>query len=321
MTADTAEQYRDFGERYARGTSPTYERLALAVADSRQLTSLIDELPPPKRQPNLLFGATRFLGGPVDDDDAFHTWVQANWAEVAGVIRERRTQTNEAGRCAVLLPLLAQLPQPLALLEVGASAGLCLYPDVYRYRYGDHVVGSDSSPVELNCTPSGNVPLPDRVPEVVWRAGLDLNPVDLTDDDALRWLDALIWPEHHDRSARLHAAATAIRADPPDIRSGDLLTDLPALAAQAPAEATLVMFHSAVLNYVPPESRATFVQTVGALPGHWISNEGLSVFPDIRERLATPAEPDGMFLLALDGHPVARTEQHGRAITWLDRSS
>ncbi len=38
----------------------------------------------------------------------------------------KRTQTNEPGRCAVLLPLLAALPQPLALLEVGASAGLCL---------------------------------------------------------------------------------------------------------------------------------------------------------------------------------------------------
>ena len=47
-------------------------------------------------------------------------------------------QTNEAGRCAVLLPVLAALPQPLALLEVGASAGLCLYPDRYAYRYGDH---------------------------------------------------------------------------------------------------------------------------------------------------------------------------------------
>jgi hypothetical protein len=43
------------------------------------------------------------------------------------------TQTNEPGRCAALLPMLARLPEPLALLEVGASAGLCLLPDFYTY--------------------------------------------------------------------------------------------------------------------------------------------------------------------------------------------
>ena len=40
------------------------------------------------------------------------------------MILARRTQTNEPARCAVLLPALAQLPQPLALIEAGASAGL-----------------------------------------------------------------------------------------------------------------------------------------------------------------------------------------------------
>ena len=49
------------------------------------------------------------------------------------VMLARSTQTNEHGRCAALLPVLAGLPEPLALLEVGASAGLCLLPDFYAY--------------------------------------------------------------------------------------------------------------------------------------------------------------------------------------------
>ena len=40
----------------------------------------------------------------------------------------------------LLLPVLAQLPQPLALLEVGASAGLCLMLDSYGYDYGNRVL-------------------------------------------------------------------------------------------------------------------------------------------------------------------------------------
>ena len=44
-------------------------------------------------------------------------------------MRARRTQTNEPARCAVLLPALAQLPEPLALVDVGASAGLTMLFD------------------------------------------------------------------------------------------------------------------------------------------------------------------------------------------------
>jgi hypothetical protein len=120
----TADRYRRFGEREARGVSAAYERLALAVADDHQLVGLLDELPEHKRQPNLLFAAVRYLEGPVDDAAEFATWLRLHWSDVAGIMRRRSTQPNETASCAVLLPVLAQLPQPLALLEVGASAGL-----------------------------------------------------------------------------------------------------------------------------------------------------------------------------------------------------
>jgi hypothetical protein len=62
---------------------------------------------------------------------------------------KRRTQTNEPARCATLLPLLALLPQPLALLEIGASAGLCLLPDLYSYKYTDSTFIAPSSHVRV----------------------------------------------------------------------------------------------------------------------------------------------------------------------------
>jgi hypothetical protein len=307
-----AEVYTRFAAREAHGVSPAYERLALAVARDDELHALLRGLPPAKRQPNLLFAVVRLLGGPVEDPAAFHDYAVANWPAIGAEMRSRATQTNEAGRCAVLLPVLAALPQPLALLEVGASAGLCLYPDRYAYRYGDHHVGS-GEPV-LDCVATGMAPLA-RLPEVVWRAGLDLNPLDVTDPADLAWLDALIWPEHTHRRARLRAAAAVAAAEPPLLVRGDLVDDLPALAAQAPAGATLVVFHSSVLYQVPASRRAAFVEVVRGLPGHWIANED----PDVLRHDTLPEPPGGALnnVLALDGTPLAWTRGHGQAISWF----
>ncbi|MET8149663.1 DUF2332 domain-containing protein [Actinoplanes sp. NPDC049668] len=307
-----AQTYADFGTREARGVSPAYERLAHAVSGDAELLALIATLPPAKRQPNLLFGVVRLLGGPVEDPAAFHDYVVANWAAIAPQLLSRATQTNEAGRCAALLPVLAALPGPLALLEVGASAGLCLYPDRYSYRYGEHRLG-DGGPL-LECEATGLTP-PARVPQVVWRAGLDLNPLDVADPADVAWLDSLIWPEQTHRRARLAAAAALAAADPPHLVRGDVLDDLPALAAQAPPDATLVVFHTSVLYQVPAPRRAAFAEVVTALPGHWIANES----PEVVTHRALPEPPDDALynVLALDGRPLAWTRSHGERLAWF----
>jgi hypothetical protein len=310
MTADAT--YAEFAAREARGLSPTYERLSVAVSGDGEMLSLLGTLPPAKRQPNLLFGVVRFLGGPVDDPTAFHDYAVANWPTIEAEMRNRATQTNEVGRCALLLPVLAALPQPLALLDVGASAGLCLYPDRYSYRYGDQQIGA-GVPI-LDCAATGMVQ-PAGLPAVVWRAGLDLNPLDVTDPADLRWLEALVWPEHTHRRARLRAAAALAAAEPPLLMRGDLVDDLPALAALAPADATLVIFHTSMLYQVPPPRRKAFATMARALPGHWIANEG----PDVLTYDTLPAPPDGALhnVLALDGTPLAWTRPHGQSMAWF----
>jgi hypothetical protein len=304
--------YAEFAAREANGVSRAYERLSLAVSRDDELLALLGTLPPNKRQPNLLFGVVRLLGGPVEDSAAFHDYTVANWPAIEAEMRTRATQTNEPGRCAALLPVLAALRQPLALLEVGASAGLCLYPDRYAYRYGDHVIGS-AEPI-LECVATG-MPPPTGLPEVVWRAGLDLNPLRVTDPADVAWLDALIWPEHTHRRARLRAAAAVVAAEPPLIVRGDLVDDLPALAAQAPASATLVVFHTSVMYQVPAPQREAFVDVVRGLPGHWIANEAPGVVPYD----ALPKPPDEALhnVLALDGTPLAWTRSHGQALVWF----
>ena len=131
--SDTAALYRRFAEVEARGRSPRYEALALGVAGDADLLALLDGLPAPKRKPNLLLASVRHVGGAIPSDwHAFRETATTRWTEVRAAMLARSTQTNEPGRCATLLPLLAALPQPLALIEVGASAGLCLLPDCYE---------------------------------------------------------------------------------------------------------------------------------------------------------------------------------------------
>jgi len=319
MSMPTASWYRWFGDVEAADVSPTYARLARFVADDAVLVGRLDALPEWKRQPNLLFGVTRYLGGPVGDPAAFREWVLGHWDEVVAQLLVRRTQTNEPGRCAPLLPLLAALPQPLALLEVGTSAGLCLYPDRYAYDFHGHRIGT--GPVTLPCAVAGPVPLPAAVPTVVWRAGLDLNPLDPASPEDLRWLESLVWPEQRHRRERLRAAAAIAAADPPHVVRGDLRADLAALAARAPADATLVIMHTAVLAYLEPPERAAFAATVRDLPGHWISNEGAPVFPWQAAAAGLPGDQARRFVLALDDRAVALTDPHGASLTWLESNA
>jgi hypothetical protein len=311
----TAENYRIFG-REAHGRSPAYESLAASVADDDLVLGFLAALPPPKRQPNLLFAAARYLLGAAPGIGALRALIRRNEAELGQVMLARRTQTNEPARCATLLPALARVPEPLALIEVGASAGLTLLFDRYSYDYGGHrIPGSDPDAPTLCCAVRGPVPLPGRLPAIAWRAGLDLNPLDVTRDDDVRWLSCLVWPGESDRQERLAAAIASARRDPPPVYRGDLLTDLPALAARAPAEATLVIFHSAVLAYVAAEDRERFARTVRGLAAVWLSNEAPGVVPG----LPLTDFRDGTFVLGLGGRtPLAFTDGHGTWLHWLD---
>lgn len=309
----TREWYRFFADEAE--SSPTYRSWALGVAGDDALLGLLETLPWPRRQPNLVFGAARFLGAPASGFADLRAWLLERWPDVAAVAAERRTQTNEAGRCAVLLPALSRLDGPIALIEVGASAGLCLYPDRYAYEYrwpgGVRTVGE--SPVVLRCTTEQD-PGPLTLPRVVSRSGVDLNPLDVTDPDDLAWLTALVWPEHDERRARLLAAAQVAAEDPPRLTTGDLLEEVTALVAEVPPDVRPVVLHSAVLAYLGAEDRLAFVDVVQAIgrtrPLTWLSNEG----PAVLDLPGAPQDvPAGHFLLARDGTPLAVTGQHGES--------
>lgn len=325
---DVAERYRRFADLEAHGVSDLYEKWARGIVVDDDVKALLGALPSAKRQPNLVFAAARWCGAPLTEYREFRDWLLASWDDVVAVIRARSTQTNEPARCATLLPQLAKIDGPIALLEVGASAGLCLFADRYSYRYHapSGTTGLDPpggpSPVVLDCEIDDESIVPTRLPDVVWRAGIDLHPVDAGDPDQLSWLDTLIWPGQEVRRQNLHAAAEIAGRERLTITPGDLLRELHPQAAAAPSNATLVVFHSAVLAYLSAVERQRFARQVSALDAVWLSNEGPGVLPQIADRAggrASPVAPgsaqpsaDGAFVLAVNGRPVARTGPHGQ---------
>jgi hypothetical protein len=310
-----ASGYRSFVEE-ASGSSTRYAQLAADVADDRDILQFLASLPVGKRQPNLLFAAVQYLHGAPEDGRELRRRVVEEGERLRATMTARATQTNEPARCAALLPVLARLGGPLALVEVGASAGLCLYPDRYSYEYDGRPVGA-RSPVHLSCTTTGKVPPPERLPEVAARIGIDLNPLDAAEPDARAWLRALVWPGPYaaDRLQRLDAATEIAAREPARMLTGDLLDRLSDALALVPSGSTAVVFHTAVLPYVPSDRRAAFLEQVRSLPVRWIAQEARGIVPGTG---GTPSGGWGTdFVLTLDGRPLALTAPHGGRIDWL----
>jgi len=86
------------------------------------------------------------------------------------------------------------------------------------------------------------------LPKIISRVGIDLNPIDVHDEAATRWLRALIWPEHSDRRQLLDAALTVASQHSVRLIAGDAAAVLPDLLPFIPSEAVLCLYHSYTLN-------------------------------------------------------------------------
>lgn len=308
-----ARDYRSFVDAAVAGKSPLYAELSAAVAADDDVLDFLLELPADRRQPMLLFAAVAFVHGVPSDAEEFRARIRDDDGRIRTTMLSRFTQTNEPGRCAALITALGDIDGPVGLIEVGSSAGFCLYPDRYSYEFDGRPVGARST-VHLTCTTSGPVPVPDRLPEVVARMGIDRNPLDPADPANLEWLRALIWPGGNAaaRLERLDAAAAIAAAEPLPVLTGDLIERLPEAVAQLPAGCTPVVFHTAVLIYVERARREEFAALVRSLGVRWIAQESPGVVPGVDGGVAGPD-----FLLSRDGQALARTAPHGGRIDWL----
>lgn len=283
-----------FADTEARDlSSPMYEELARGVSNDLSLLEIAANTRSYQPTPNMLFAAVQYLllkgiqhplsahypiiadgvqsNRPVFTD--FRDFCIRHRKSIIDLISSRRTQTNVVRRCTCLLPAFSLVSEasrlPLALIDIGASAGLNLNFDHYYYEYqsnGDKVVnwGTESSRIHLKAEMKGGRSLPPlaQTIKVASRDGVDLDPVDLTNPDQLLWLRALIWPEHVERHQQLIDAADEFRHSAVRLHSGDATDVLPTLMSTVPHEHALVVYSTIALYQFPKESRKRLSQTL-----------------------------------------------------------
>lgn len=270
-------------------SSPLYEHLSRNVAQDQDILFLVRNADRSTQIANLLFAAVHYLliegaeaplsqfysslspvpGPPQEAYPTFRDFCLRNAGEIEQLVTTRRVQTNEVQRCTGLLPafhlLASRANDPsLAFIEIGCSAGLNLLWDRYQYDYGPAGrFGQDGSEVYLPCEvgDNGYLPLLNTLPPVSYRAGIDINPIDVHDARAIRWMRALIWPEHTDRAERLMQAVEIARRNPPNLIAGNAIDLLPGVFSSVLStspQATLCIYHSYTLNQCSQETRNQF---------------------------------------------------------------
>jgi len=289
MARNPQEEFR----RFASVQSSLYSRLSAEIAEDPDLLALAANAPAGQPAPNLLFAAVHYLllkgarhrlaeyyptvGGSRAADDGlfanFGEFCREQAAAIVLLLQVRRVQTNEVARSASLLPAFETVSRragrPLALVEIGTSAGLNLNFDLYAYDYGRAGrVGTESNPVQLAAEVRGDVlpPLPGdgAFPEVGHRTGIDISPVDVTDSDQALWLQALVWPDQPWRADLLRAAIRAALDRPPPLVTGDAVDVLPELLAGIPDGLALTVFHSYAVYQFSFDARERLTQLLAA---------------------------------------------------------
>jgi hypothetical protein len=251
------------------------------------------------------------------------------WREARGLIAEngrrfgelfdRTPQTNEVARSMPLLggllAIVGATRLPVALLDVGSSAGLNMRLDRYRFEGDGWSWGDVHCPLVLrNETISGRPQHLGVRPEIVVRAGCDLHPLDVTSERDCMELRSFVWPDQGERFARLDAAIAVSRDVPAEIERADFLQWIPRRAVPRENTVTIVM-HSVVTEHLEESVREAMRDAI---------ETACSAATDARPMAWLRMEPDaGMWYEtrvtlwpSREERTIARSNGHAQAIAW-----
>ncbi len=278
--------------------SPIYRYLTSEVAKDQEVLSILSEI---KGVPkvNVFLAAIHLL---VGSDDALAAWypsktpdpipidprlyevfkgfVVERQAEIIELGAKKMTQTNEVGRCAVLVPFFPNDQEMVHVIELGSAAGLNLCFDRFGYHYSTGERLGTGTPT-LDCQNEAGVTIPSNLAEVGVRVGVDVHPIDLSDRAERSWLEALIWPDQRTRRMRFLEAAAIRRTVHIRTISGDAVDALPEAVSLIPGDGHLLIFHSMMFASFDQAHKERLDEAIREVAdGRSITRIGLEVWDD-----------------------------------------
>jgi hypothetical protein len=136
-------------------------------------------------------------------------------------------------------------------------------------------------------------------------------PLDVRDDDDMRWLEACVWADDALRAERLAAAIRVARLDPPRmVRASALDFDIP--------EGNVVLMHSWVAAYLSQDEQRTLRRRIVESGATWIYAEEPSWVPGLDPPGPTDTGATAL-VITRPGRPAERLadlQPHGRWMRW-----
>jgi hypothetical protein len=239
---------------------------------------------------------------------------------------ESAPQTNEARRAIALMPgflhLAAQFGLPLALLELGASAGLNQVWDRFHYVTPDWTWGPANGP-RIDTEWRGAPPHVEQQPIVWSRRACDLRPIDLEDETARARLKSYVWPDQTDRLERLDGAVAEARAVGVKVEPADAADWVAERLQTLTPGATTVVFHSVFYQYPPHEKRIAIAEAIEEAGARASPDAPLAWLRYEPEPILIDAPASLRFIVDLITWPgrerrlIASTDGHARSVQYM----
>ena len=336
-----AQIFKTFARIESQAMSPFYSAMSERIWQDDEVLAIVANVSSGQPPPNMLFAAVLFLlnrganpellsqyppnWSPNKSDSTytdFRALIIDESAEIISILRSRRVQSNVVRRSAVLALGLHHVRHaigdgPLVNIEIGCSLGLTLLWPNFHYDYGTgRSMGDQNSALRVTTELTGESLPPDftQLPLVNESIGIEYDPVDATDPDAIAWLEALIWPNHEDNLRLSRAALELFHANPPTIHGGDASIIIPEVIAGLPTQSAVCVYHSHTWNQMDQPTRDRIDEHLKResinRPVVRLSFEGATEY----SLLSLIRYEDGN---QLEPQRIAECEAHGRRIKYL----